>query len=100
MRMPRKMWEKAFPLAAYWCRKCGNRFRTPRPPENDPGERLLVTPDAGVQPEFRDIDQAVSALLARIAVPAASHDLSPLPTEKRIDSVLRTVASCEVLCHC
>jgi hypothetical protein len=94
------MWERAFPLAAYWCRKCGNRFRTTRPSDDEPGDRVVITPEGGTETERRDIDQAVSQLLERIAVPAASRNPSLIPTEKRIDSVLRTVASCDIFCHC
>ena len=90
MRMPRKMWERAFPLAAYFCRKCGSRFRTVRPPETaSAGEEWLVCPEP---PRGVDLDNAVSSLLVRVTHKEAPSCPEVSSTDQRIDTLLKTVA--------
>jgi len=92
MRTPRKMWERALPLAAYWCRKCGTRFRTARPPESlAPEEAWLVCPVPPERTRNVDIDAAVSSLFFRI-VRSAPCVQEAVAAEERIDALLRSVA--------
>jgi len=91
------MWERAFPLAAYWCRKCGNRFRATRAIEElECTETWLIRPERVTGTEGA-IDQAVSLLLERVTNGAPPPLTSNAATEQRIDEVLRSVAGLDLV---
>lgn len=89
MRVPRRKWEQALPLAAYCCRNCGKRFRAQRPPEDDhAGQKRLVDPRRETRARHTPLDRAIASVLVRVTHSPAPSRLNADGVERRIDRLL------------